>query len=337
MKTTLKILSSALLLQSVVAMDDNFYRNQPRYENFYLNNSLNGHLEFDTALDLWNVKGPIMRTVAIGDQAVAIQEFLKIAKDEEETIEHQLCAASILNSQADPRKKGLYKETVLETYRRIAFNSQAEPADRENAKGLLFDNGTEEDKNAVLDICRKTALESQVEADRENAARFLFRHGTIEDKEFALNIYRSIATGSQVEADRENAARFLFRHGTIEDKEIALNIYRSIATGSQVEADRESAARFLFSSGTIKDKDFASPLLDARAATDEERFSEENGHDEESEFREAFKRGDIETLEKLKAEGRFSNLDDLGGWFFKYGSGMSKWDYLIQDALKNRK
>ncbi len=301
MKTTLKILSSALLLQSVVAMDDNFYRNQPRYENFYLNNSLNGHLEFDTALDLWNVKGPIMRTVAIGDQAVAIQEFLKIAKDEEETIEHQLCAASILNSQADPRKKGLYKETVLETYRRIAFNSQAEPADRENAKGLLFDNGTEEDKNAVLDICRKTALESQVEADRENAARFLFRHGTIEDKE------------------------------------IALNIYRSIATGSQVEADRESAARFLFSSGTIKDKDFASPLLDARAATDEERFSEENGHDEESEFREAFKRGDIETLEKLKAEGRFSNLDDLGGWFFKYGSGMSKWDYLIQDALKNRK
>ncbi len=127
-----------------------------------------------------------------------------------------------------------------------------------------------------------------------------------------------------------------------------------------VEADRESAARFLFRNGTTQDKDIASPLLDARATAEEERFlkrvsgnplldaraaveekysslrASEKREPIYWDIREAFDKGDTETLESLKT-GIGANLNDLGGWFSKYGHGLSCWDYLIKDALKNKK
>jgi|GEM_PF-3128730 len=55
-----------------------------------------------------------------------------------------------------------------------------------------------------------------------------------------------------------------------------------------------------------------------------------------TEFTKAFHAGDVATLERLKAnQDGFGNINDLGGEFMKYGSGMTKWKNLIADAKKN--
>jgi len=43
----------------------------------------------------------------------------------------------------------------------------------------------------------------------------------------------------------------------------------------------------------------------------------------------AFNAGDLVKLDELKTHDGFWNIDDLGGYFLKYGSGMDKWDELI--------
>ena len=56
-------------------------------------------------------------------------------------------------------------------------------------------------------------------------------------------------------------------------------------------------------------------------------------------FKEAFSRGDIATMERMREQNEipgFANINDLGGNFSKYGSGMSKWGELIADAKKNK-
>jgi hypothetical protein len=66
-----------------------------------------------------------------------------------------------------------------------------------------------------------------------------------------------------------------------------------------------------------------------------------NWNDFRTQFYKAYDAGDIETLEHLKSEwtgvGGFANINDLGGKFMKYGSGMDKWNQLIEDAERNKK
>ncbi len=64
--------------------------------------------------------------------------------------------------------------------------------------------------------------------------------------------------------------------------------------------------------------------------------AEHNWEEFVQQFTEAFQQGDIQTLERLRAERQdFGNINDLGGQFLKYGIGMSKWAQLIQDAQNN--
>jgi len=56
----------------------------------------------------------------------------------------------------------------------------------------------------------------------------------------------------------------------------------------------------------------------------------------QTEFTKAFHAGDVATLERLKkTQDGFSNINDLGGEFTKYGAAMTKWKNLIADAKKN--
>ena len=57
-----------------------------------------------------------------------------------------------------------------------------------------------------------------------------------------------------------------------------------------------------------------------------------------NEFIKAYNIGDVDELEKLKEQKSkegFSNINDLGGIFLKYGAGMDRWNELIQDASTN--
>ncbi len=57
-------------------------------------------------------------------------------------------------------------------------------------------------------------------------------------------------------------------------------------------------------------------------------------------MKKAYYDGNIKALEHVKANALeanigFGNIDDLGEPFFKYGSGLGKWDQLIEDAKAN--
>lgn len=76
--------------------------------------------------------------------------------------------------------------------------------------------------------------------------------------------------------------------------------------------------------------------------------SSDNSHSEQkdswfdfrSQFSNAFEEGNVSELERLKSDWShkgFANINDLGGKFLKYGSGMGKWSELIADAQKNKK
>lgn len=56
-----------------------------------------------------------------------------------------------------------------------------------------------------------------------------------------------------------------------------------------------------------------------------------------AQFNKAFDEGDTAKMEQLKSQTGFANINDLGGRFMKYGSGMGKWTQLISDAKKNAK
>jgi hypothetical protein len=52
-------------------------------------------------------------------------------------------------------------------------------------------------------------------------------------------------------------------------------------------------------------------------------------------FYDAFIEGHISTLDELKnTQNDFRNINDLGGYFMRYGSGMDKWNDLINDSIK---
>lgn len=54
-------------------------------------------------------------------------------------------------------------------------------------------------------------------------------------------------------------------------------------------------------------------------------------------MKQAYYEGNIEALESIKTSvAGFPNINDLGDPFFKYGSGMHKWDQLILDATANQ-
>lgn len=73
----------------------------------------------------------------------------------------------------------------------------------------------------------------------------------------------------------------------------------------------------------------------------EEANHSETKHHFTEQFKQAFHRGDVTELERLRTErekvGDFHNINDFGGEIMKYGPGMDKWAQLIADAHKNRK
>ena len=357
MKATIKILSCALLLQNIIAMEElpqenteEFRKLAKKYYAYGVPRCLGG------LSNLW----PRLKTVE--ERKIVIAQWLAIIQDPKENeIMHTNAAKEILSNikESDIDYNPRYREIAQNALEEIRINRWFKTAldstknDEMRCLGALhvLKEGSPDhnDRETILDVLRHIASNQQANVkDCIDARKLLLKHGKEDDKNGASAALIDIVSAQQTEAKaRRHATWVLLEYGPVDNKQQISQMLRNVAIDSAIDQrGREGVTLYLFYYGTEDDRTFASPLLEEEANAAEESFLKthmETGSESDwgkhlREFRTAFNEGDIETLERLKIEHNIQGLSDHCGRFgYKYGNRMETWKFLLEDALKNKK